>query len=115
MYPEPLADGRRGDNDPVMVNSVLTDLEEAAPTAVQEVLTEYTARLSQVGLRAEPKGVERVVGPQGVDSEVSLLVFREGDVVDALVFMLCLGGKVCSDVDHLKADVVEQLDALLLA
>ncbi len=54
-------------------------------------------------------------GLKGVDSEVSLLVYREGDVVDALVFMLCLGGKISSDVDQLKADVAEQLDALLLA
>lgn len=49
----------------MMDNSVLTDLEEAAPTAVQEVLTEYTPRLLQAGLRAEPRGVERVVRAQG--------------------------------------------------
>jgi hypothetical protein len=98
-----------------MDNSVLTDLEKAAPTAVQEVLSEYTARLAQVGLRAEPRAVERVMAAQGVDSEVSLLVFRDGDVVDALVFMLCLGGKIISDVGRLRADVAEQLDSLLVA
>jgi hypothetical protein len=108
-----MAGGR--DNDPVMDNIVLTELEEAAPTAVQEVLTEYTARLSQAGLRAEPRAVGRVMGAQGVDSEVSLLVFREGDVVDALVFVLCVDGKMIGDVGQLRAEVAKQLDALLVA
>lgn len=53
-------------------------------------------------------------GTRGLDSEVSVLIFRELNVVDVLVFMLCLGGTLRRDVAQLKGDVAEELEALLL-
>jgi hypothetical protein len=71
----------------------LQRIEAEVKDAIGAILSKYASALKEARITADAPGIERTIGASGYDSEVSVLVFRDGEPIDALVYMICLAGK----------------------
>lgn len=79
-------------------------LERATLELTKRVLADFSAELSTVGLTAQTPTVTANATVDGVrDSEVSVYITRDGDIVDALEFHILRAGKVVASLTETEA------------
>lgn len=91
----------------------LRQIESGAEQVITELLNAYAPKLAAAGLQAKTGGVDRRLGSGGYDSEVAIHIYRDANLVDAFIFMLCLQGNAWTSLEDLKAEVIDDLNSLL--